>query len=306
MKIVVFHFFSWQLLTYIPSLGIMFALGGWFMGLALNKDSAVTVIRRRLGRLLPTFWLFSALTLIAGFFYAQGAGVELNPTLAWLFPYKQVTWDLDNAYANDATVVTWYIAAYMWFVFLSPLLYFLYKRAWFIVFLPVIAMPIYTWLWPTQETVLGETWFNLLTFGGCWMLGFLRADDRIKSIPMYLAIAVAAVCSLCSILLTLGTPALSDNPVALSVMSFGVAFLLLRINPSMDMLAGWVHSFIRYFSTFAVTIYLFHNILINGAFAVGDKVGLYGQWMDFGILIALLFVATKTLGIVETHKWSKA
>lgn len=311
-KIVVFHFFGWELLTYLPSLGIMFALAGWFVANSLNNNSGPTVIYHRLIRLLPTWWAFALLTLIGGFFYAQGANIPLHPTFAWLFPYQRVTWELDNAYANDAIVVTWYIAAYLSLVVLSPLLLYIYKKlSWVAIFAPVIAIAIYTRFFPYQDTIFGENLYAMLTFGGCWMLGFAKADGSISNIPRYLVWTTAIVCCACGIFLTYDAQSLSSDPVALSVMSFGIAFLLLSWNPDLSSLPSWIKIVTRTINTYAVTIYLFHNILIDVAEEIGGYVGAYnfgsqiGSWTCFAILIALIYIVVKTIGIVETHKWIK-
>ena len=319
-KIVVFHFVGWKILTYIPSLGIMFGLGGWFIANSLKNNSGLIVIYHRLIRLLPTWWAFAFLTLIAGFFYSKGAGIQLHPTFAWLFPYEQVTWNLDNTYANDATVVTWYISAYLSLVILSPVLMYVYKRSsWIAIFIPVFTMIIYTQLNPQpQETIFNENLYNVLTFAGCWMLGFAKSDDSINNIPHYLIWTMTIICVSCGIFLTWDTQSLSSNTVALSVMSFGISFLLLSFNPDLTNLPNWIKNLIRMINTYAVTIYLFHNILIDCAFDIGNYFGVYnigdyiqtnkyndniGQSLCFVILLSLIYMAIKTIGIVETHKW---
>jgi hypothetical protein len=330
-KIIVFHFVGWQLLTYLPSLGIMFALAGWFVATSLNAKPWPTVIYQRLVRLLPTWWAYSLFVLIAGFFYAQGTGVDLKPSFAWLFPYERVTWSLTNDYANDATSITWYIAAYLWLMLLSPILLYAYKKlSWVMIFAPVFAMIIYSQVFPTyQETVFGETWYDVLTFSGCWVLGFAKADGTIDSVPKYLVWALTIVCVGCGVFLTYDAQSLPSNPVALSVMSFGIAFLLLSLNPNLEFMSNtawwgswslpyWVRDVVRVVNTYAVTIYLFHNSLVDVANKIGGYLNVYeigndigedvlsgyiGDWVCFTILIGLIYATAKTIGIVETHKW---
>lgn len=320
-KIAVFHFVGWQLLTYIPSLGIMFALGGWFVANSLNGRPAHTVIYQRLARLLPTWWVFALLTLIGGFFYAVGAGKPFHITPAWAFPYQQATWSLDNDYSNDAIVVTWYIATYLWLMLLSPLFLYIYKKiSWLTIFIPVIAMIIYSHYFTERETLFGETWYSVLTFAGCWMLGFAKADGTIDKVPRYLVWATMVVCCACGISLTYNTQALSSDSVALSVMSFGIAMLLLSFNPDLSFLPQWLKNVIRTMNTYAVTIYLFHNILIDVANKLGGYLNVYevgntlhayaytgyiGDWICFSFMVGLMYLTVKTVGIVETHKWIK-
>lgn len=329
-RIVVFHFAGWQLLTYFPSLGIMFALAGWFVATSLNAKPALTVIYHRLVRLLPTWWAFVLLTLIGGFFYAKGAGIDLHITPAWLFPYERLTWNLDNAYADDAIVVTWYIAAYLSLVVISPILMYAYKKlSWAAIFAPVIAMIVFTHFRPYQETVFGGNWYNVLTFAGCWMLGFTKADGSINKVPRYLVWLTTIVCVGCGLFLTYDAQSLSSDPIALSVMSFGIAFLLLSLNPNLEFISNtswwgrwslpyWIRDVIRTINTYAVTIYLFHNILIDVAYQIGSRLKVYevgnvihaysqcgriGNSLCFIILVGLIYIAVKAIGIVETHRW---
>jgi len=313
----VFHFVGWQFLTYLPSLGIMFALGGWFIAVSMNNKPAPIVIVQRLGRLLPTWWAFALLSLIGGYFYAAGTNVSLDPSLSWLFPYQRATWSLDNAYANDVTVVTWYIAAYLWLMMFSPLMMVVYKKLkWLAIYLPLFAMLIYSMYSTTQETVFGETMYDVLTFSACWMLGFAKADGSIEKLPKYIVWLMAIVCSSCAIFLTYDAGTLTGNPVALTLMSFGVAMLLLSFNPSLSFLPDGAKTVIRSVNTYAVTIYLFHNTLIDISYKLGDHLGAYrlgdyvgghngdiGNFSCFLILLGLMFVVMKTIGIVETHKW---
>lgn len=321
-KIVLFHFISWPLLTYLPSLGIMFALGGWFMAISLSTRPPTTVVFHRFARLLPTWWAFALLTLIGGFFYARGANVPLEPTFAWLFPYQRVEWKLDNAYSNDAIAVVWYIAAYLWLMMLSPVLLYVYKKlSWFALYIPVFVMLFCSQYFPEHRTVFGQTLFDMLIFGGCWMLGFTKADGTIDKVPRYLVWLNAIVCSACGIFLTYETQTLSSNPAALSVMSFGVAMLLLSFNPDFSRLPSYVKGINRTINKYAVTIYLFHNLAIDASYEVGRYLGAYelaarvgiqhhsalvGDSACFVIMLGLLYVIIKTVGIVETHGWGRA
>lgn len=320
-KIVMFHFFGWQLLTYMPALGIMFALGGWFVANSLNNKPILTVIYNRLMRLLPTWWAFAILTFGAGFFYAQGAKISLDTSLAWIFPYQAIWWNLDNAYANGAVAVTWYIAAYLGLLLLSPVLLHVYKKlSWVSIAIPIIGMVVYTKYFPLPENAFQGNLYSILTFGGCWMLGFTKADKSIDNVNRYIIWAIAAVCVAFGIFSTYEIHELStdSNAVATSIMSFGIAMLLLSCNLNLSELPSWVKNTISWFNKYAVTIYLFHNIAINFAFVIGDHVGVYavgdylklynydghiGQVLCFMISLVLVYLITKTIGIVEVYNW---
>ena len=319
LRIVAYHFFSWQLLTYFPSLGIMFALAGLFVAHSLKDRNVVLVVVQRLARLLPIWWTFAFLSLLCAFFYMQGAGETLSPSRLWLFPLEEVSWNVDTTYSNDVTVVTWYIAAYLWFLLFSPLAMELYKRlSWLLVFGPVAALVGYHHLLEAGlVNELNRTAFNVLTFSGCWMLGFAKADGSLDRLPKYLVYLTAISFSAVGIFWTYGDGTLSENQIALGVTSFGVAMFLLSLNPKLDWLPSWCRWLISLVNARAVTIYLFHNPLIDAAFYVGGQLQVYdlgrsiseqhgssiGNLLCFGILAVLLFITVKTIGLVEAKRW---
>jgi len=309
-RIVVFHFFSWPFLSYLPSLGIMFALGGWFMANSLDKKQFGEVMLSRLGRLLPVWYGFAATMLLAGYLYSKGAGTELKPSLSWLFPYERVTWNLDNAYANGAIVVTWYISTYLWLLAITPVLLFLYRRlSWLAIFGAVGALIAYAKLWPFQDTIFGETWFDVLCFACCWMLGFARADGKIQALPRYISYLVLASCTAYAIATSYDTGTLEGNPIGYSLMSFGIAFVVLSLNPDLSKIPAAIRGLISTVNNHAVTVYLYHNTAINASFIVGGAIGAYnfgssvGQVTSFLIALCLVYLGIRTVGRVEANRW---
>lgn len=308
-RIVLFHFTcwtaGWQLLSYFPSVGIMFALGGWFMAQSLSERGMFTVTAQRLARLMPTWWVFSFLTLLAGFFFASGAGAQFEASRAWFFPYESVSWSLDNEYANAAIVATWYIAAYLCLLGLSPLLMEVYKKlSWIAIFGTLFAMILYSRF--RNHLELPEAVYNTLVYGACWMLGYARADGSIFKVPRYLVWLLFAVCAGCGIFLTYETGSLASDDVAVSLMSFGVAFLLLSLNPNLSFLPALIKNVISTMNKSAVTIYLFHNIMIGAAYYISSHLGYDSRYEDaiaLLILIPLLILTVKTIGRIEQHRW---
>jgi len=310
LRIVVFHFFSWPFLSYIPSLGVMFALGGWFMANSLDKKQFGEVILSRLGRLLPVWYGFALIMFIAGYIYSAGAGTELTMSTSWLFPYERLSWNLDNEYANGAIVVTWYISAYLWLLALTPFMLFIYRRlSWFAVFGFVGALIAYTHFLPYQDTILGETWYDVLCFSGCWALGFARADGKILALPKYISYLVMVVCAACAVMVSYDTGTLEGNPIGYSLMSFGIAFVLLSINPDLSKISNALKRIITTVNSNAVTVYLYHNTAINASFLVGGAIGAYnfnsqvGQISCFVISLILVYVFIRTVGRIETNRW---
>ena len=58
-RVVVYHTSGWTLLSFLPAMSLMFALGGSLMASSLDRSGA-RAMGRRLRRLLPSLWLVSA------------------------------------------------------------------------------------------------------------------------------------------------------------------------------------------------------------------------------------------------------
>ena len=131
VRVIVYHATSAAWLSVVfPSMGVMFALGGSLMVASLRRTPAIDVIGHRLRRLLPPLWLMGAvlvpLMLWQGWGADSGDDALSPPDLVfWLFPLLDPP---GSAAAVDATVVLWYIRAYLWFVLLTPAMLAAFRR----------------------------------------------------------------------------------------------------------------------------------------------------------------------------------
>ncbi|MFJ3938881.1 acyltransferase family protein [Streptomyces parvus] len=285
LRVVIYHIFGWAWLTILfPSMGVMFALAGSLMARSLGRP-ALGVIRGRIRRLLPPMWVF-ALVVVPMMFALSWQPVKEEGAwwfvkLAWyVFPVgaPPFPWSsgdraglLEDTWAVQAAGPLWYIRAYLWFVLASPLLLRAFRRLpWATLLAPLgLTAVIGTGL----VTVPGETGNALsdfAVFGSCWILGFAHHDGLFKDVPRYLTVSVASIVMgfglwWASGHLTADGWDLNDIPLAQATWSLGFCVILLQYAPSWQELPGRLARFDRLVTLAnnrAVTIYLWHNLLI--------------------------------------------
>lgn len=178
---------------------------------------------------------------------------------------------LEDTWAVQAVSPLWYIRAYLWFVIASPLLLRAFRRLpWATLLAPLgLTAVIGTGL----VTIPGETGNALsdfAVFGSCWVLGFAHHDGLFKDVPRYLTISLASIVMgfglwWASGHLTADGWDLNDIPLAQATWSLGFCVILLQYAPSWQELPGRLARFDRLVTLAnnrAVTIYLWHNLLI--------------------------------------------
>ncbi|MGX1546297.1 acyltransferase family protein [Streptomyces adustus] len=336
VRVVVYHLFGWAWLTVLfPSMGVMFALAGSLMARSLKRPAA-GVIRSRIRRLLPPLWAFSAVVL--AMMFAAGWNPAKDPDLGgtWgvveLFDYivpfgaPPFPWHLgsrsgllEDTWPAQAAGVLWYLRAYLWFVLASPLLLWAFRRApWPTLFAPLALTAV---VGTGVVTIPGETG-NAVTdfavYGGCWVLGFAHHEGLLSRIPRYMAISCSSLLMAFGLWWASGHQGpdgwdLNDIPLAQAAWSFGFVVILLQYSPSWQELprplARW-DKLITLSNNRAVTIYLWHNLLIlatvpiidlayNLPFMEGERASsildtTYNLWMFVLVwpLIGLMILAT--------------
>lgn len=286
VRVVVYHIFGWAWLSVVfPSMGVMFALAGSLMARSL-KRGALSVIKDRLRRLLPPMWLFSAVALTI--LYLQGWGIGLK-VINYIVPFGAPAFPeeigsesglFESTWADQAVGPMWYLRAYMWFVIASPLLLWLFRRVPWVALLAPLALTAVVGTGLVEipgETGLAVTDFAV--YGGCWVLGMAHHEGWLAKVPRYASVSWAAI------LMALGLWWASDHlgesgwdlneiPLAQALWSFGIVTILLQYSPSWQELPGRLRNWDRVVTLFnsrAMTIYLWHNLLIMFAFYITDQ-----------------------------------
>ncbi|MGW5214564.1 acyltransferase family protein [Streptomyces sp. NPDC004051] len=336
VRVVVYHLFGWAWLTVLfPSMGVMFALAGSLMARSLKRPAA-SVIRSRIRRLLPPLWAFAAVALTMMFVNGWNPAKDGARGLAGLAnylvpigapPYPEQLGSasglLDATWAVQAAGPLWYLRAYLWFVIASPLLLWAFRRApWPTLLAPLgLTAVVGTGL----VTIPGETG-NAVTdfavYGGCWVLGFAHHEGVLQRIPRYLSVSCASLVMAFGLWWASGHLGpdgwdLNDIPLAQATWSFGFVVILLQYSPSWRELPGrlaqW-EKLVTLSNNRAVTIYLWHNLLIlatvplvdllyrvpflqseRGVEAIGST---YTLWM-FALVWPLIGLAVLAVGWVE-------
>ncbi|EFE69174.1 integral membrane protein [Streptomyces viridosporus ATCC 14672] len=286
VRVVVYHLFGWAWLTVLfPSMGVMFALAGSLMARSLKRP-ATSVIRSRVRRLLPPLWAFAAvvLTLLfaSGWDPAKdpGQGVwGLVKLVNYLIPIgaPPYPWDagalgpFESSWATQAAGPLWYLRAYLWFVLASPLLLRLFRRApWPTLLAPLGLTAIVGTGLVTIPGETGNAVTDFAVYGSCWVLGFAHQEGMLKQVPRYLSVSCASLVMAFGLWWASNHPAadgwnLNDIPLAQATWSFGFVVILLQYSPSWRELPGRLAKWDRLVTLSnnrAVTIYLWHNLLI--------------------------------------------
>ncbi|MCX5048545.1 MULTISPECIES: acyltransferase family protein [unclassified Streptomyces] len=340
VRVVVYHLFGWAWLSVLfPSMGVMFALAGSLMARSLSRP-AMSVIRGRIRRLLPPLWAFSAVVLVMMFVAGWNPAKDPDNGGTWGIveiinyvipigapPYP---WHLgneggllDSTWADQAAGPLWYLRAYLWFVVASPLLLWAFRRMpWATLLAPLGLTAI---VGTGLVTIPGETG-NAITdfavYGGCWVLGFAHHEGMLQRVPRYVAVSCSALLMAFGLWWASGHLGpdgwdLNDIPLAQAAWSFGFVVILLQYSPSWQELPGrlarW-DKLVTLANNRAVTIYLWHNLLIMATVPIIDQAyslpfmesdrasaaldSTYTLWM-FVLVWPLIGLAILTFGWIE-------
>ncbi|PRY32406.1 acyltransferase family protein [Pseudosporangium ferrugineum] len=316
MRVVAYHAFHYAVLALLfPSMGVMFALAGSLMAKSLDRSAGAQVIRGRVRRLLPALWVMGAvlvpLMLIAGW----GHRPAWPDFLLWVVPLATppASHGIGDVGAEGAGVL-WYLATYLWLVLLSPVLLKLYRRQRLLtIALPLVVLAALHSVRIADGNNAVQTAGYVLTFLPCWLLGFAHRDGDLRRIRPVVVAGVAVGCAALGLGWVVEHPGpggldLVPFPLAHALYSMGFVLALLRLDPGLAWLNRMplLQKLVAALNNRAVTIYLWHNVIITVAIIVGDRLNLWdvkqGALIYLGftcIALSMLAVAVFALGWVE-------
>ncbi|MGX1369661.1 peptidoglycan/LPS O-acetylase OafA/YrhL [Streptomyces canus] len=296
VRVVLYHLFGWAWLTILfPSMGVMFALAGSLMARSLNRP-ALSVIRGRVRRLLPPLWAFSAVVLPLMFVGGWKLSEDPDHSGTWglleLVNYvipigaPPYPWEvgfphdlLESTWADQAVGPLWYLRAYLWFVLASPLLLWAFRRVpWATLLAPLALTAVVGTGIVTIPGELGNAVTDFAVYGSCWVLGFAHHEGVLAKVPRYLAVSGSVLVMAFGLWWASGHQGpegwdLNDIPLAQAAWSFGFVVILLQYSPSWQELPGrlarW-DKLVTLSNNRAVTIYLWHNLLIMATVPILD------------------------------------
>ncbi|QCX76932.1 Acyltransferase family protein [Streptomyces sp. YIM 121038] len=339
VRVVVYHLFGWAWLTILfPSMGVMFALAGSLTARSLERP-ARQVLTSRLRRLLPPLWVFGAAALFllfaAGWKPADdpdhGGTWGLLSLADYVLPLgaPPFPWQLgdkagllEDTWAVQAVGPLWYLRAYLWFVLASPLLLRAFRRApWPTLLAPLALTALLSTGLVRIPGETGNAIGDFAVYGGCWILGFAHQEGVLARVPRYLAVSLAALTMAFGLWWASGHLGpdgwdLNDIPLAQATWSLGFVVVLLVHSPSWHQLPGRLahaDKLITLSNNRAVTIYLWHNLLIMATVPLIDMAydvpfmtertmaaldSTYTMWM-FMLVWPLIGVMVLAVGWVE-------
>lgn len=295
-----------------PSMWIMFALAGCLTAASFERGGTVRTVRSRIRRLLPPLWIFAAVAV--PLMFAQGWLADTaNPVrwadlLYWLMPLANPP---GSGWGGPFVLALWYLRAYLWFVLLSPILWWAFRR-WPI---PTLAAPTASALLLDsplvnlpQDKVTDVVWATAL-YGTCWILGFARYRGLLDTLPLWACALITL--GLCAAGLIWGAVRQSqgwplDNVAADALWGTGYALVLMRLRPTMAWLDRLprLERLVRNLNSRAMTIYIWH---LPALFAAGlllllagvDLSSPHGLAATLALGVVLTAIATAAVGWVE-------
>lgn len=252
---------SW-LAVLFPSMFVMFGLAGAMTAGSLERKGPATTVRSRLRRLLPPLWALAAiaipLMLLNGWRTDPTSPLRWQDLLYWILPLANPP---ASSWGGAFTLALWYIRAYLWFVLLSPVLWWFFKR-WP---LPTLLAPLsfavllYSPLLPAPAGRVGDVLWSTASYGTCWLLGFARHTRLLDKAPFWACVAGAAVLGVAGYAWGAGHADFPfADPIAETLWGTGFVLVAMRARPTL----AWLDRFPRLsrlvsaFNARAITIYV--------------------------------------------------
>jgi peptidoglycan/LPS O-acetylase OafA/YrhL len=300
---------SW-LAVLFPSMYVMFGLAGTLTAATLERKGPATTVRSRLRRLLPPLWAMAAvavpLMLIHGWDSDPANPLRWSDLFYWVLPIANPP---ASSWGGSMALALWYLRAYLWFVLLSPMLWWSFKR-WPI---PTLLAPLTTLIIlhlpfvPMPVNKVSDVLWSTATYGTCWVMGFARHTRLLDRVPFWICIGTAAVLGVGSYLWGArhgGFP--YADPIAEAVWGTGFVLVALRARPSLAWLERipWLAKLVGAVNARAITIYIWQEPLLFLTGAMLQRAGLVPLTIEMKVAslligLPLTVLATLLIGWVE-------
>ncbi len=296
-----------------PSMWVMFALAGLLTARSLDRGGVKRTVGSRLRRLLPPLWGLAAVAvpvmLAQGWLSDSKSPLYWPDLLLWVFPLANPP---TSSWAGAFAMALWYLRAYLWFVLLSPLLWWLFRR-WPVVTLlaPLtVAALVHAHLLPQPTGRIGDVINTTALYGTAWMLGFARYSGMLDRLPgkvtAWMCAGIAAVAAGWGLLASQQTVWPLNSQMAEALWGTAVVLALMRIKPSMEWLERFpkLLAMVKVLNARAVSIYIWHlPVLLVVGVILGvldiDPFSWEGRFAALPIGAALLALAVAAVGWIE-------
>ncbi|MGW0434314.1 acyltransferase family protein [Micromonospora sp. NPDC003197] len=303
VRVVVYHTTGWAVLTLVfPAMSVMFAIAGSLMAASLNR-SGLVALGRRLRRLLPSLWLLAALFVPAMLL----TGLPLTwRLLLWVVPLADPP---TNGWGALALSAIWYLRDCLWFVLLSPVAWWLFRRYPLPTLLaPYVLLLVVEFGFPTAPLVLRD--FGL--YFGAWLLGFAHHSGMLRRLSRRMLLSLAGTLTALGAAWILTHPGprgydINDIRLGNALWSAGFILLLLGLAPltaAWTDRIGWLSQAMTLLNRRALTIYLWHMPIVIGLTALvvwagWNPASATGTGVRLIIVALLVTVAVALFGWVE-------
>ena len=290
----------WWLTVIFPAMGLMFALGGSLMASSLDR-TGVSAVRRRLRRILPPVWI-SGTIAISTMYFVGGLPAHWR-LLTWFVPVSDPP---TNEWASHWLAMIWYIRSYFWFLVLSPVLLWTFRR-WPIPSLLVPFTVLVTLVVSGSPLATGGTIRDFFYYAPAWMLGFAHHDGTLQKLPKRLVWFVSSVLAIVGLAMLFSAPGprgydLNDAPV--SDVLWSTAFLLVALAHAPRRLAlGKADPLVEAVNRRALTIYLWHQAAITIVVDVAAVIGYAWNPYAWDGVLELVLVLSLTAMLVLVFGW---
>jgi peptidoglycan/LPS O-acetylase OafA/YrhL len=311
--VVAYHIFwdeAW--LGFWPAMGLLFAISGSLMVRSLDRNTFET-ITNRLQRLLPVLWLAGVVGVPLMFWHGWPA--EERPALwqlaFWVLPLGDPP---GSEWATSLTTPLWYLRSIVWFILLSPVLLYLFRRfPKTMITLPLAVMVAnavgiidFSWSGQLGDGVLTDGF----TFLALWLLGFAHREGMVQVIPVGAVVAVGLVLAGVATYWAVthqqdGSYDFNTMPAAQALYSFGIVLVLLRFAPTF----GWVgrsrvlDRAVTIVNGRAMVIYLWHNVAIELSYPIGDRWGVWEYGDTAGTALCAVIAVLLTIVGMLAFGW---
>lgn len=208
----------------------------------------------------------------------------------------------------------WYVKTYLMFVVLSPALLWVFRKApW-----PTLAAPFVLLVLEEVDALPLSGWWgnsisDVLTYLGCWLVGFAHAEGILKRLTLPAVIGIGGVAAIAGVVWLAGPAnsaaedageaawALTESHLAIGLYYCGLVFILMRFSFQMD----WLKRFplldrtITVINSRAVTIFLWHGVALLLAENLFGRFGMAKPYLTFPFAWVLIGVAVLAFGWVE-------
>lgn len=289
-RVIVYHTLGfWWLTVIFPAMGLMFALGGALMAASIDRSGAAAV-GRRLRRILVPVWVLATIALVSMSFV--GGMQHTWRWVLWVIPFGDAP---TTVWGGTWLAMFWYIRSYLWFVVLSPVLLWVYRK-WPIPSLIVPFAVLVAMVVTNSPFATGGTLRDFFYYAPAWMLGFAYHDGQLQRLSRKVLWSIVAVLAGFGLTWLFTHPGpriydLNDNPLADATWSTAFLLVLLAYAPRMLSL-GRADVAVEGMNRRALTIYLWHQAAIAfvdfGAALLG--ISLLGRWGGFLELSSVFIV----------------